>query len=75
MAIKVTQEPLKSDEFIALRVTCDEIPDKIITIHLDAIADGRTTVAREIEKAKADAEQRCKRARAARDTLKELENL
>lgn len=75
MAVKIEQVLLKSEDFVAFKVCCEGIPDRVITLSLDGIADGLITVEEEVEKAKAEAEIRLKRATAQKQALRDLEKM
>lgn len=51
----------RTDEFIVLEVSSDGLPAKRTSVHIDAIADGLTTLEAEMAKAKADGELRLSR--------------
>ena len=62
----------KTEEFIVLEVSADGLPKKRISIHIDSIADGRTTLEEQIELARADGEIRLARINAMNKTLDEI---
>lgn len=51
----------RTDEFIVLEVSSEGLPAKRTSVHIDAIADGRTTLEAEKAKALADGELRLAR--------------
>ena len=68
MEIKVVDT---TEEFIILEATCAGVPTKRTSIHIDAIADGRTTLEEQIEICRADCELRLTRINAMRAALGE----
>ena len=62
----------KTEEFIVLEVSAEGLPKKRTSIHIDSIADGRTTLEEQIELARADGELRLARINAMNATLGEL---
>ena len=62
----------KTEEFIVLEVSAEGLPKKRISIHIDSIADGRTTLEEQIELARADGEIRLARINAMNKTLDEI---
>ena len=61
----------RTKEFIVLEVSAEGLPEKRISVHIDSIADGRTTLEEQIEKAKQDGEVRLKRLQVMNETLGE----
>lgn len=61
----------RTEEFIILEVSAEGLPAKRTSIHIDAIADGRTTLQEQIELARADGEVRLTRLDAMKATLGE----
>ena len=62
----------KTEEFIVLEVSAEGLPKKRISVHIDSIADGRTTLEEQIELARADGEIRLARINAMNKTLDEI---
>ena len=62
----------KTEEFIVLEVSTDGLPKKRISVHIDAIADGRTTLEEQIELAREDGEVRLARLIAMNRALENL---
>ena len=62
----------KTEEFIVLEVSAEGLPKKRISVHIDSIADGRTTLEEQIELARADGEVRLVRIQAMNATLDSL---
>jgi hypothetical protein len=56
--ITVEKKYTTGDEFLTLVVSCPPLPDKVITVYLDAVASGRVNIEAEIEKATEDAQRR-----------------
>ena len=46
------------DPYVTLTVKCPPLPDKVITVYLDALVAGKTTIEEQIQKAEADAQKR-----------------
>ena len=63
----------KTEEFIVLEVSAEGLPKKRISVHIDSIADGRTTLEEQIEKARQDGELRLTRIRAMNEALRTIE--
>ena len=56
MNIEKTYKP--GDDFVVLRVVCPPLPDKNISVSVDALASGAITLADEIERETLNAQQR-----------------
>jgi len=54
----------RTDEFIVLEVSSEGLPAKRISVHIDAIIDGRTTLEEQMELARKDGELRLARLNA-----------
>lgn len=54
----------RTDEFIVLEVSSEGLPAKRISVHIDAIIDGRTTLEEQMELARKDGEVRLARLNA-----------
>ena len=54
----------RTDEFIVLEVSSDGLPAKRISVHIDAIMNGQTTLEEQIDLARADGELRLARLNA-----------
>ena len=59
------------EEFIVLEVSAEGIPSKRISVHIDAIADGLTTLDEQMELARQDGEIRLTRINAMNKILGE----
>jgi len=70
MKVKVIDQ---TEEFIVLEATDAGVPPKRISIHIDSIADGRTTLDEQVAKAKDDCKERGKRIKAMKKAIKDLE--
>ena len=62
----------KTDEFIVLEVSSEGLPAKRTSIHIDAIADGLTTLDEQMELARLDGEKRLTRLNAMNALLTDL---
>ena len=62
----------RTEEFIVLEVTSEGLPAKRHSVHIDAIADGRTTLEEQMALALADGELRLTRINAMNALLGEL---
>jgi hypothetical protein len=62
----------RTDEFIVLEVSAEGLPKKRTSVHIDAIADGRTTLEEQIEIARQDGEIRLARIQAMNNVLGDL---
>lgn len=58
--------------FVILETSSDGLPAKRTSVHIDSIADGRTTLEEQIQLAKEDGEIRLKRLQAMNEALKNL---
>ncbi len=58
-----------TEEFIVLEVSADGLPKKRTSIHIDSIADGRTTLEEQMELAREDGEVRLARLNAMKEIL------
>ncbi len=61
-----------TDEFIVLEVSAEGLPKKRTSVHIDSIADGRTTLAEQMELAREDGELRLSRLIAMNEILGNL---
>ena len=59
------------DDFLILRVSCDPLPDKNISVSVEALVDGRTSLDEQIEIARQDCELRLTRLHAMNSLLGE----
>ena len=66
MTVKIIET---TDEFIILESTADGVPPKRTSVHIDSIADGRTTLEEQIEKCEQDCALREKRIKAMNEVL------
>lgn len=71
MAVKVEVVD-RTEEFIVLEASAEGLPAKRTSVHIDAIADGRTTLEEQIELARQDGEIRLARLVVMNNTLKDL---
>jgi len=61
----------RTEEFIILEVSAEGMPAKRISVHIDSIIDGRTTLEDQIELARSDGEVRLARLQAMNALLGE----
>ena len=61
-----------TEEFIILEVSAEGLPKKRTSVHIDAIADGRTTLTEQMDLARADGEVRLARLVAMNEILGNL---
>ena len=59
MNIEKTYKP--GDDFVVLRVSCPPLPDRMVSISVDALADGKLTLEDEIARETALAEDRLRK--------------
>jgi len=59
----------RTEEFIILEATCEGVPTKRTSVHIDSIADGKTTIEEQIEKCQLDCELRKTRIDAMNKAL------
>lgn len=57
--------------FVILESSAEGLPKKKISVHIDSIADGRTTLEEQIDLARKDGEVRLARLNAMNNTLKD----
>jgi hypothetical protein len=55
--------------FVILETSADGLPKKRTSVHIDSIADGRTTLEEQIELAREDGELRLRRIQAMNEAL------
>ncbi len=58
-----------TEEFIVLEVSAEGLPKKRTSVHIDAIADGRTTLEEQMELAREDGEVRLARLKAMKEVI------
>lgn len=58
--------------FVILETAAEGLPAKRTSVHIDSIADGRTTLEEQIEKARVDGEVRLTRLQAMEEALNSL---
>jgi hypothetical protein len=61
----------RTEEFIVLEVAGEGLPPKRVSVHIDAIIDGRTTLEEQMELARKDGELRLARLNAMNAILDE----
>ena len=72
MAVKIVPKGQVSDQFMAFEVHLEGIPTRVVSVSLDALADGLITIEGEVAKATEQAEARLKRVLAAEQAMKGL---
>ena len=64
-----------TDEFIVLEITSEGLPTRRTSIHIDAIAEGKTTLEEQISICEEDCKKREQRIKAMNKALKAMEKL
>jgi len=72
--MKITKNYSTGNDYITLRVECPPLPDKIITVNLDAIMKGKTTIERQIQLAEKDANKRLQQHLLAESIINDTGN-
>ena len=62
-----------TDEFIVLEVTTEGLPTRRTSVHIDAIAEGKTTLDEQIELIDADTKVRSKRIKEMTKATKAMQ--
>ena len=70
----ITKHYKTGDDYLTLHVECPPLPDKIITIYLDAVMDGKVSVEQQIQLAEADAEKRLQKHLLAESIINDTGN-
>lgn len=60
----------RTEEFIVIEVSASGIPSKRISVHIDSIVDGKTTLEEQLELARQDGKKRLARFNAMNIILK-----
>lgn len=60
----------RTEEFIVIEVSASGIPSKRISVHIDSIVDGKTTLEEQLELARQDGKKRLARFNAMNTILK-----
>ena len=61
MNIEKTYQP--GDDFVVLKITCPPLPERRVSVSVDALAEGLLTIEGEIERETLEAEKRLERHR------------
>jgi len=72
--MKITRHYKPGQDYIVLKVECPPLPDKNITIYLDALMSGHVDIEQEIQKAGEDAERRLEKHRLAESLINGMGN-
>ena len=73
MSVKIVPQKQVNDQYISFEVQCDGIPTRVVSVNVDAIADGKITIEGEVLKATESALARLRRVETAKEAMRGFE--